>query len=139
MTRPPLAACFDALGQARCQQLRLVSADAAPWIATVVAQRCPQARLCLDPFHVVTWATDALDQVRREVWNAARKHGQTALARELKGAREALWQHPGDLTARQRAKLAWIAQVNDRLDRAYLLQEELRLVVTLKGGRATVL
>jgi Transposase len=52
MTRPPLAACFDALGQARCQQLRLVSADAAPWIATVVAERCPQARLCLDPFHV---------------------------------------------------------------------------------------
>jgi transposase len=27
---------FDALGQARSQQLRLVSADAAPWIATVV-------------------------------------------------------------------------------------------------------
>ena len=75
---------FDALGQERCQQLRLVSADAAPWIATVVAERCPQARLCLDPFHVVTWATDALDQVRREVWNAARQNGQTALARELK-------------------------------------------------------
>ena len=64
------------------------------------------------------WATDALDQVRREVWNAARKHGQTALARELKGARYALWKNPGDLTARQRAKLAWIAQVNDRLYRA---------------------
>jgi transposase len=130
---------FDALGQARCQQLRLVSADAAPWIATVVAERCPQARLCLDPFHVVKWATDALDQVRREVWNAARKGGQTALARELKGARYALWKNPGDLTARQRAKLAWIAQVNDRLYRAYLLKEELRLVFTLKGVRATVL
>jgi len=43
---------FDALGQARCRQLRLISADAAPWIATVAAERCPQARLCLDPFHV---------------------------------------------------------------------------------------
>jgi transposase len=139
MTRGRLAACFDALGQARCRQLRLVSADAAPWIATVVAERCPQARLCLDPFHVVKWATDALDQVRREVWNAARKGGQTALARELKGARSALWKNPGDLTARQRAKLAWIARVNDRLYRAYLLKEELRLVFTLKGVRATVL
>jgi transposase len=77
--------------------------------------------------------------VRREVWNAARKHGQTALARELKGARYALWKNPGDLTAHQRAKLAWIAQVNDRLYRAYLLKEELRLVFTLKGVRATVL
>ena len=43
---------FDALGQARCAQVRLVSADAAGWIATVVAERCPQAIVCLDPFHV---------------------------------------------------------------------------------------
>ena len=135
----PLGRFFDTLGEARCAQVRLVSADAAEWIARVVAERCPQARLCLDPFHVVKWATDALDQVRREVWNAARKGGQTTLARELKGARYALWKNPADLTARQRAKLARIAQVNDRLYRAYLLKEELRLVFTLKGVRATVL
>jgi transposase len=77
--------------------------------------------------------------VRREVWNAACKNGQTALARELKGARSALWKNPGDLTARQRAKLAWIAQVNGRRYRAYPLKEALRLVFTLKGVRATVL
>jgi transposase len=85
------------------------------------------------------WASDALDQVRREVWNAARQHGQAGLARELKGARYALWKNPEDLTGRQRRKLAWIAKVNDRLYRAYLLQEELRLVFRLKGMRATVL
>src|SRR5215217_124361 len=124
MTRPRLAACFDALGQARCQQLRLVSADAAPWIATVVAERCPKQGSAWTPSTSPEWATDALDQVRREVWNAARQHGQTALARELKGARYALWKNPGDLTTRQRAKLARIAQVNDRLYRAYLLKEE---------------
>src|SRR5215216_6502917 len=124
MTRPRLAACFDALGQARCQQLRLVSADAAPWIATVVAERCPKQGSAWTPSTSPEWATDALDQVRRVVWNAARKHGQTALARELKGARYALWKNPGDLTTRQRAKLARIAQVNDRLYRAYLLKEE---------------
>src|SRR6266511_2666836 len=33
------------------------------------------------------WATDALDEVRREVWNAARTAGDAALARELKGVR----------------------------------------------------
>ena len=59
---------FDALGPQRCQQLELVSADAAGWIAAVVARRCPAARICLDPFHIVAWATDALDEVRREVW-----------------------------------------------------------------------
>jgi transposase len=130
---------FDLLGQARSAQLTLVSADAAGWIAGVVARRCPAAALCLDPFHVVRWATDALDQVRRETWNAARRGGQPALARELKGARFALWKNPEDLTVRQRGKLARVAEVNRCRYRAYLLKEELRLVFKLKGLRAVAL
>jgi transposase len=60
----------------------------------VAARRCPQAVLCLDPFHVVKWATDALDQVRRQTWNTARRAGETAVAKELKEARFALWKNP---------------------------------------------
>src|SRR5674536_159838 len=67
---------FDSLGVQRCAQITLVSADAAEWIATVVAARCKNAELCLDPLHIVAWATKALDEVRREVWNAARKAGR---------------------------------------------------------------
>ena len=130
---------FDTLGEARCAKVELVSADAAEWIAAVVARRCPAAVRCADPFHVVKWATDALDAVRREVWNTARKGGDTAVARELKGARFALWKNPEDLTRRQRGKLARIAQVNQRLYRAYLLKEELRLVFKVKGPRAVAL
>jgi len=130
---------FDALGQQRSGQITLVSADAASWIAGVVARRCPAAALCLDPFHIVRWATNALDQVRRETWNTARKGGQTALAGELKGARYALWKNPEHLTVRQRGKLARVAEVNQRLYRAYLLKEELRLVFKLKGPRAIAL
>ena len=130
---------FDALGAQRCRQLTHLSADAASWIANVAARRCPQAIVCLDPFHVVKWATDALDEVRREVWNTARKGGQTTLAAELKGARFALWKNPADLTGRQRAKLARIAEVNRPLYRAYLLKEELRLVFRVKGPHAVAL
>jgi transposase len=130
---------FDALGEQRSAQLGLVSADAATWIANAVAARCPQAVLCLDPFHVVRWATDALDQVRRQTWNAARRGGQPALARELKGARFALWKNPEHLTVRQHGKLARVADVNRHLDKAYLLKEELRLVFKLKGPRAVAL
>jgi transposase len=32
---------------------------------------------CADPFHVVKWATEALDEVRRQAWNDARHSGQT--------------------------------------------------------------
>jgi transposase len=125
---------FDSLGEQRCAQITLVSADAAEWIANVVAERCKNAELCLDPFHIVAWATKALDEVRREVWNAARKGGQKTLARDLKNARFALWKNPEDLTQRQAATLAGIAKTNAPLYRAYLLKEQLRQVFQLKGA-----
>jgi len=128
-----LARFFDALGRSRSWKLRLVSADAAGWIAAVVRSRCVNARLVLDPFHIVAWATDALDEVRREVWNEARQSGATVLAKQVKGARFALWRNPDRLTGRQRATLAWVATVNGPLYRAWLLKEELRQVFALKG------
>lgn len=128
-----LATFFDALGEQRCAQINLVSADAADWIADVVAARCPNATLCLDAYHVVAWATEALDSVRRQVWNTARRAGASGHARELKGARFALWKSPERLTEPQQAKLAWVATLNGPLYRAYLLKEQLREIFALKG------
>ena len=124
---------FDLLGEDRSREIEVVSADGASWIADVVAERCPNATLCTDAFHVVQWATDALDEVRREVWNEARRQGMRAHAKELKGCRFALWKNPEDLTARQEAKLSWIAKANTRLYRAYLLKEQLRVAIRTKG------
>jgi transposase len=73
------------------------------------------------------------------VWNAARRNGQKAVAKDLKNARFALWKNPGDLTDRQAAKLASIAQTNLRLYRAYLLKEQLRQVFALKGPEGIAL
>lgn len=135
-----LRSFFDAIGEERSALITHVSADAAEWIATVVAERCPNAVRCADAFHVVAWATDALDEVRRQAWNEARgavnqrRAGRaTGHARALKRARYALWKNPENLTARQQEKLAWIAKCDPRLHRAYLLKEGLRLVFQLKG------
>jgi len=76
---------FAELGEERAARLTHVSADGADWIARVVARRAPGAILCLDPFHVVSWATEALDAVRREVWNAARRAGELGLAERPQG------------------------------------------------------
>ncbi len=130
---------LDALGEARCRELELVSADMAAWIAGPVAERCPHAVLCVDPFHVVALAGEALDEVRREVWNAARRAGQDQLARRLKGARFALWKRPERLTARQEAKLADIQRTNEPLYRAYLLKEQLRQIYRLPPADAIAL
>jgi transposase len=130
---------FDRLGEARCAKITLVSADAAEWIRTVVTARCPNTELCMDPFHTIQWATKALDEVRRETWNEARRDGKKAVAKELNNARYALWKNPEDLTARQGAKLASIAKTNQRLYRAYLLKEQLRQVFALKGTEGIAL
>jgi transposase len=127
---------FDALGEDRCAGIRLVSADAAEWIGDVVGVRCQNATICLDAFHLVKWVSQALDEVRRETWNQARRGGMKTHARDLKGARYALWKNPEDLTERQGAKLAWVAKVNRRLYRAYLLKEQIRLIIATKGVRA---
>jgi transposase len=135
--RTTIDAFLDALGEERCKQIELVSADMAAWVAGPIAERCPQAELCLDPFHVVMLATDALDEIRREVWNEARRAGQTQLARDLKGARFALWKNPEHLSARQHTKLADVQDTNQRLYRAYLLKEQLRQIYRLPAAAST--
>lgn len=143
---------FDALGPERCAQITHVSADGASWISTVVEERCHNAVRCADPFHVVKWATAALDEVRRQAWNAARADTRTLRARRaagklnrstghaqaLKNSRFALWKNPENLTTRQAAKLAWIAKAEPTLHRAYLLKEALRLVFRLPYEEAVV-
>ena len=137
--RKTTEAFLDRLGEERCKQLELVSCDMASWITGPVAERCPDAELCLDPFHVVQLATKALDEIRREVWNQARREGLTALAGELKDARFALWKNPENLTARQEVKLARIEQTNRPLFRAYLLKEQLRQIYRLPAAEAAQL
>jgi len=143
---------FVLLGSERCAEITHTSADAAPWIAKSIVEHCPQAVRCADPFHVVAWATNALDELRRQAWNEARRDARTepkpkrgrpagdALprpatdrAQSLKGARYALWKNPENLTVHQQAKLAWVAKTDPRLHRGYLLKEGLRFVFQIKG------
>ncbi|MGH3732155.1 MAG: ISL3 family transposase [Acidimicrobiales bacterium] len=134
-----LGTFFDLLGDERSGLITIVTADGAEWIAQVVAERCANATLCIDNFHVTQWASRALDEVRRQVWNEARRGGMSGLAQQLKGCRYALWRNPEDLSERQAAKLAWIAQVNSPLYRAYLLKEQLRTAIATKGTDALAL
>jgi transposase len=125
---------FDALGAERSALLTHISADGAEWIHTVATERAPQAVLCLDAFHVVAWASAALDAVRRGLWNQLRRDGRTDQAKALKGSRWALLKNPPDLTGDQRTTVATIAKTNHPLYRAYLLKEQLREVFATKGA-----
>ena len=119
---------FKMLGRRGCAQITLVSADAASWISTVVAEACPNATRCMDPFHVVAWVTAALDKVRRATWNKLRKRGRTNQATSMKGSRWVLLKNPEDLTRTQRSTLAQLKADNRELFAGYLLKEQLREV-----------
>jgi transposase len=128
-----VAAFFDALGDERAAQITHVSTDGAQWITDVVDARCPQAVRAADPYHVVAWATEALDAVRRDVWNTSRggKGRATEQSKALKNARWALWKDPDELSEAQQAQLDWIATTHPRLHRAWALKEGLRWVFQL--------
>ena len=91
------------------------------------------------PFHVVKWATDAVVDMRRAVWNDARKAARLNDARRTRGRPCAdaptptrhNWKNPENLTEKQTVKLAWIAHTDPTLGRAYYLKEGLRVIFKL--------
>lgn len=119
---------FEELGPERCWQITHVSADMGGAYHASIRRHVPDAVTCIDSFHVVALVTQALDAVRRDVWNDARRGGDPKGAKWLKNARWALWKNPEDLTVLQAATLDQVAQRNEPLYHAYLLKEQLREV-----------
>ena len=51
--------------------IELIAGDGARWIDTCTHDYFPNATRCIDPFHVVQWTVDALDDLRKETVNRA--------------------------------------------------------------------
>jgi transposase len=129
-----VGAFFDALGPERTAALTHVSCDGAEWIHSVITTRAPGAVICLDSFHVVAWATAAVDEVRRRSVRDLRGAGDSAQAADVKGTRWAVLKNPDTLTLDQRTTIASLAKANNALYRAYLIKEQLREVFHVKGN-----
>jgi hypothetical protein len=80
----------------------VVQSDANEW-SRVARNRGPgyENSYCLDPFHVVKLGTEALEEVRKDLWREMRKLPSPVYARKFAGARWALLKNPGTLTKRQ--------------------------------------
>ncbi len=72
-----LAEFFKLLNKEQRMSIEHVTADGARWIAQYVEEYCPNAIRCIDPFHVVQWTMEAVDSVRREAWQLARKQSRS--------------------------------------------------------------
>jgi transposase len=132
-------AFFADLGPERAKLLTHVSADGADWIHPVVREKAPQAELCLDAFHVVKWAGEKLDELRRRTAAELRAAGRGGEAATLGSGMWALRKDERKLTPAQRGTLAQIAVTNKPLYKGYLIKEQIREAFKVKGSDGTTL
>jgi transposase len=125
-----LNAFFHALGGRR-YSIRAVSIDMSGGYQQAIRESIPDADICFDPFHVIRLAQRAVDQVRRDEWNA-HERSKTPAGKWIKGTRWSLLKSPEKQTIDQLAKLGEVQQANQPLYRAFLLKEELRLLYRLE-------
>ena len=144
---------YKQLTPEQLSSIKVVTGDGAKWITECVNEYTPGC----DPFHVVEWAMTALDEVRKDIWHDAyseykqvkkdnpRGKGRPkkdapglaivkaakAKADEIKGSAYALGKAPEHLSEKQQLRVNLIASQNPRLYRAYLLKEQLRLLLKL--------
>ena len=153
-----LESFYKQLTAEQLASIKVVTGDGARWITDCVNEFTPDCERCVDPFHVVQWAMDALDEVRRDVWREAynevqqlkKEHPPKAghpkeddaeasilraarrKAEEIKNSAYALGKAPENLTEKQQLRIEMIAENNDRLYRAYRMKEMLRLLLKIK-------
>jgi transposase len=128
-----LQAFFDELGE-RASSIRAVSIDMSGGYEKAIRENAPAAEVCFDPFHVVRLAQRAVDQVRRDEWNA-HERSHTPKGKWIKGTRWSLLKSPEKQTVGQLALLSEVQQANKPMFRAFLLKEELRLLYQLDDAR----
>jgi transposase len=130
-----LQAFFEELGERRAS-IRAISIDMNGGYEKAIRERAaadPDFRpeVCFDPFHVVQLAQRAVDDVRRSEWNAAGK-SKSGHGRWVKSVRWSLLKAPERQSVGQLAALHEVERANQRLYRAFLLKEELRLLYHLE-------
>jgi len=124
---------FDELGERRLS-IKAVSIDMSGGYEKAIRDSIPDAEICFDPFHVVRLAQRAVDQVRRDEWNA-HERSHTPKGRWIKGTRWSLLKAPVKQSVEQLALLHEVQQANKALYRGFLLKEELRVLYQLEDPR----
>ena len=153
-SRKVFDAFFEQIGDKGREPIDLVSANGARWVDDAMKEWVPYALHCTDTFHIVQWAAELLDELRRQSWRAAVQKAKAApkgrrarprkgeeasperkAAAFVKGPRDPLLKNPESLTERQKVALQLTAILQPRLHRAYLLKEGIRLALKLPANK----
>ena len=141
-----LCAFFDELGPERVAKLEAISLDMGVAFEKATTEKAPHVRQCVDPFHLVALANDAINQARRWAWNEERRvlpkrsTGRPTLeearphdhARWTKHTRWALLKDPANLSDDQLTVLHELRRNNSVLYRCWQLKEAVRDLYRLR-------
>ena len=143
---------FQLLTPEQRASIKTVTGDGAKWITSSVKEYCPNATRCLDPFHVVEWANEALDSMRIDAWHRAhaelnrlikeaerkkreRESDEIKAMRErvnkIKRSKYALGKNPENLTKNQQERLEMIQAEDPLIAKGHALKESLRRIFKL--------
>jgi transposase len=128
-----LKAFFVELGEEKCRSIKVVTIDMSGAFIKAVREMLPHAQIVFDRFHVQQLASNALDEVRRDEWQALRG---TPEAEGVKNLRWPLLKSKWNLNQGDRERLSDLPEQNARLYRGYMLKEALANI--LGGTRADV-
>lgn len=129
---------FRQLTDEQRASIKVVTGDGAKWIDASVKEHLPNAKRVPDSFHIVSWMTDTLDQVRKRLWNQDRRGNDKTATETMKGLKYAVLKNPGDLTERQSGALETLRDTDPRgqLYRSWQLKELLRTLPHQPVGQA---
>lgn len=150
-----LTAFMKELTMEQRQAITLVSADGARWIKAVVSEQLPNAELCIDGFHVVTWAMEAMDESRTTLWREyaislkkepTRTRGRPKKEEVVKSKKNpngrnmnyTLGKNPENLSEYQHSCLNEVRNYYPKLFNAYQLKEGLRKVFQCEPSQVEV-
>lgn len=126
-TRQAFEDFFTTLGPRRTADIAAITLDASSIYLPVAREQAPQATLCLDPFHVISWCGEALDAVfRANTPDLPATTGPRPSRRHWRRARHALRLGAEKLQPDQRAFINQLRRNRYRLFRAWELKEQLR-------------
>jgi transposase len=142
---------YDELGEERKQKLQAVSLDMGKAYTQATTDAVSHVVQCVDPFHVVKLANEAIDKARRWAWNlerttnppSTRARGRpprrssppTNKPRWVKHTRWALLKDPGHLNDDQLDVLDRLRRERSVLYRCWQLKEALRDLYRLRRSQ----
>ena len=115
------AKALDGLGKERLEKIGYVSLDMWDPYIKAITEKCPNAKLVFDKFHVVKKVNEALDKVRKNEFNSADKEERI----NMKHKRFVILRREHNLDDNQREELKTLMQANSKLYKAYLLKEQI--------------